>query len=338
MSQVRLGIAGAGRLGGFHSDKAMAHPEVILTGVYDPLESARHRIAEKHHIPEFSDPGEFLNQVDAVVIAAPSVRHFEIGRICAEAGKHILMEKPVTATAEEARALLTLAQKKKIVFQTGHVEQYNPAWQAAADWLAPFRNENRKAILFSKRQSGYTFRSTDVGVVLDLMIHDLELVLSLINSPITTVQSDGYSLLGGFEDYAHAVIRFANGSSAHLTASRTERTPCREMQIRSSSETIDINFQTFTVSRTTPDSQIQQGHFSPDKITAAEAAPLVPTFMKDHFITETRTKPGVDALSLEMENFCSAILRHTPSQVPAERAVRAVELADQIMHDLRKEN
>lgn len=336
MSQIRLGIAGAGRLGGFHSDKAMANPEVILAGVYDPFEAARHRIAEKHHVPEFSDLGEFLNHVDAVVIAAPSIRHFEIGRICAEAGKHILMEKPVTTTANDARALLDLAEQKKIVFQVGHVEQYNPAWQAASDWLAPFRNENRKAILFSRRQSGYTFRSTDVGVVLDLMIHDLELVLSLIPSPVTSIQADGYSLLGGYEDYAQAVIRFANGSSAHLTASRAEGTPCREMQIRSNVETIDINFQSFTASRTTPDSLILQGNFSPDKITTAEATPLVPTFMKDHFSTETRNNSGVDALSLEMDNFCSAILRQTPSRVPAERAVRAVELADQIMTEIRK--
>lgn len=331
MPRIKLGIVGAGRLGGFHSDKGAANENVFLAGVYDPSEQARKRIAEKHHIPEFSELGQFLDQIDAVVIAAPSVLHYEIGKICAEAGKHILMEKPVTTSAADARALLELTQKKNLVFQTGHVEQYNPIWHGIEDWLVPFRQKNRKAVVFTNRTSGYTFRSTDVGVVLDLMIHDLELVLSLINSPVVSIEADGFCQLGGHEDSAYADLRFANGSAVHLTASRVEQIPGRKMLIKGEKETINIDFQTFTATRIAPDQEIQNGKFSPGKITAAEAAPLAPVFMKEHYQTETRTCQGVDALSLEMENFCSAILNGTPSRVPAERAVQAVEIADQII-------
>ena len=203
MEKVRLGVIGTGRLGGFHASKAAANPEVDFIGVFDACESTRKKIASQYGVRDFSSLDELLPTVDAVVVATPSIYHAEVGVQILAAGKHLLMEKPVTTTAKSAQELTRLAEKQGVVFQVGHVEQHNPAWRAAMERLVDVREGLEPVMVDAVRTSGYTFRSTDVGATLDLMIHDLELTLSLIPSPVERVSAFGFSQMGGLEDASY---------------------------------------------------------------------------------------------------------------------------------------
>ncbi len=335
MDKVRLGVIGTGRLGGFHASKAAANTDVEFVGVSDVCEATRKRVAEQHGVAEYDSVAGLLEHVDAVVVATPSVLHAEIGRQVLRAGKHLLMEKPVTTSAQTALELANLAREKKLVMQVGHVEQHNPAWRAALERLQDVRAGLEPVMVDAVRTSGYTFRSTDVGATFDLMIHDLELVLSLIPSEVERVAAFGVTQLGGFEDSSYATLLFANGSVARLKASRVEQNAVRQMTIQAATKTIKVDFAARSATMIRPKSEILDGRFSPDSVTLAEMAPRVSTFMKDEYETEELVHDPVDALALEMQNFVSAILRGEKSVVPGERAAQAVVVAEEILRDLQ---
>lgn len=336
MKKVRLGVIGTGRLGGFHSSKAANDPEVDFIGVSDVSEENRKRVASQWNVKDFATVEELLEQVDAVVVATPSFLHAEIGRKVLNAGKHILIEKPATTSGDSALELAEIAKNKGLVMQVGHVEQYNPAWKAAMEYLDDVRSGKTCAYVEATRTSGYTFRSTDVGATLDLMIHDLELVLSLIPSEVTRVSAIGFAQFGGHEDSSFATLEFANGSIAKLNASRVEMNAVRQMTIRIASQTLFIDFAARAAKRVAPKSSILSGQYSPDNVSFPEMASRVPTFMQEEYETEELVKDPVDALSLEMRDFVSAILRETPSTVPGERAAKAVAVAEEIVSQIRK--
>lgn len=332
---VRLGIVGAGRLGAFHANKAAEHSEVELVAVYDPCETNRKHLADQHKIVPHENMKSFLDTVEAVVVAAPSTLHFELGYAALDKGCHVLMEKPLVTRAVDAQTLIELAQSKSLVFQAGHVEQYNPAWLAAIDMLDDVR-QGAPCLIDAKRKSGYTFRCVDIGAVLDIMIHDLELVLSLIPSEVVSVDAFGFGMMGGYEDTAQAWLAFENGSRATLSASRVASAPERQMIVSTNRQTVHVDFQLRTTKRITPDDQVVAGTFSPNLVDQSAIPNLVSTFMKDHFTTEETSGLPVDALSLEMDNFVSAILRGTPSRVPAKRAALAVTVAQRILDKMVK--
>ncbi len=334
MEKVRLGVIGTGRLGGFHASKAANDPEVEFVGVSDVSEESRKRVADQWNVRSFETVEELLLNVDAVVLAAPSTLHAEIGRKVLKAGKHLLVEKPATTTGATALELARIAREKNLVLQAGHVEQHNPAWRAARRYLLDVRSGKVPAFVESERTSGYTFRSTDVGVTLDLMIHDIELVLSLIPSEITRASAFGFSQFGGFEDVAFATLEFANGSIASLKASRAETNAVRRTSIRTYAKSLFIDFAARSAKLVRPGREILNGSFAPGKVSYPEMAPRVSTFMQDEYETEELVKEPFDALALEMRDFASAILRGTPSTAPGERAARAVVVAEMIMRDI----
>ena len=334
MNKARLGIVGTGRLGGFHASKASANPEVDFVGVFDVCEANRKRVADQFGVAEFSSLSELLAQVDAVVVATPSVLHAEIGREVLRSGKHLLMEKPVTTDGATALELANLARENNLVFQGGHVEQHNLAWRAAFERLEDVRLGLEPVAIEAERTSGYTFRSTDVGATLDLMIHDLELVLSLIPSEIEHVSALGFTQLGGHEDAAFATLLFANGSVARLKASRIEQSARRRMSIQTTTKTFQIDFAARSATLIRPKDDVLNGVYSPDSVSFAEMAPRVSTFMSDEYETTELVCDPVDALALEMQNFVSAILRGERSVVPGERAAQAVAVAEEIVRDL----
>ena len=186
----------------------------------------------------------------------------------------------------------------------------------------------------AERTSGYTFRSTDVGATLDLMIHDLELILSLIPSEIEHVSALGFTQLGGHEDAAFATLLFANGSVARLKASRIEQSARRRMSIQTTTKTFQIDFAARSATLIRPKDDVLNGVYSPDSGSFAEMAPRVSTFMSDEYETTELVCDPVDALALEMQNFVSAILRGERSVVPGERAAQAVAVAEEIVRDL----
>ncbi len=334
MDRVRLGIVGTGRLGGFHASKAANNAEVDFVGVFDVSETNRKRVANQFNVAEYDVLSDLLACVDAVVVAAPSALHAQIGREVLHAGKHLLMEKPITTSGATALELAGIAREKGLVFQGGHVEQHNPAWRAAVERLDDVRTGLEPVAIEAERTSGYTFRSTDVGATLDLMIHDLELVLSLIPSKVERVSALGFSQLGGYEDTAFATLFFENGSIARFKASRVEQRARRYMTLQTPTKSVQIDFAARSATLVSPKDDVLNGVYSPASVSLTEMAPRVSTFMQDEFETIELVHEPVDALALEMQNFVSAILQGERSVVPGDRAARAVVVAEEIVRDL----
>jgi len=331
---LRLGIIGAGRLGSFHADKAAKHAAVQLIGVADSCEYRRKELATKHGIADYASPAELLRQVDAVVIAAPTLFHHSLGKEALLAGVHVLMEKPLAVSEREAKELVELAESQKRVLQVGHVEQFNPAWELATPVLQAIQ-EGARAIITAERTSGYTFRSTDIGVVHDLMVHDLDLILSVVSSPIRSIEATGFHVIGseeqgGHEDIAHARLQFENGTVAEIRASRVDFEARRKMRIQTAHLSAEIDFASRETKIIQASGAVVRGEFSPVSLGDKDPADLAKTFMSEQFSCTKTAREAVDALVLEMDDFVRAIQEGRPSQVPGSRALKAVAAADAI--------
>ncbi|MDR2755356.1 MAG: Gfo/Idh/MocA family oxidoreductase [Planctomycetaceae bacterium] len=339
---LKLGIIGAGRLGSFHADKAASHKTVQLVGVLDTSEPARQKLAEKYRIQEYCTVQELIPNVDAVVIASPTLLHYELGEICLRNGLHVLMEKPMCSSWNHAQKLVETAQQTGVIFQIGHVEEFNPAWSVVQEELQDVKN-GTPAIIDAVRTSGYTFRSTDIGTVFDMMIHDLDLVLSLIPSPVLWVDAAGFNILNGqHEDIADARIRFENGTVAHFYSSRVASNTVREMCITSISCSTTIDFAARTVKKYQPDQSVLQGLFNPEHVSSDTTLKLAPDFMKEHFTTTEMTSDtvpmlaAVDALAKEMDDFAESIQTGRQPRVSGHRALSAVAVAETIVESIRQ--
>jgi predicted dehydrogenase len=326
MKKVRQALVGAGRLGGFHAEKIARCALSELVGVYDPCRANAECIAQKHGVPVFESLGTLLPVADAVTIAAPTTEHAALGRFFLERGKHLLIEKPLTATAAEAAALKATAQSRHLVLQTGHTERFNPAWRG----ILPTVEAMTTPIIFdATRVSPYSFRCTDVGVVLDIMIHDLELVLSVCHSPVTSVSAVSFDEFGGHEDTCAAQIHFECGSMARFFASRTERQPKREMSIHSRGKRIFLDFSLRRAEVVSTDPKILAGDYAPEKTIRGEILPPPPEFVKEHYETEIFERNPIDPLQVEEEEFVKSIL--TGDTVSQDFGAEAVALAERIL-------
>ena len=332
MQRLRMGIVGSGRLGSFHAAKAAAREEVEMVGVYDVNHGSAQALAERVNGWAYDSPETLAAAVQAVVIAVPSVRHAELARFFLEKGIPLLIEKPMTTTADEAKTLIALAERHKAKIMVGHTEQYNPAWESGRRLLAA----GVPCLIDARRTSGYTFRSTDIGAVLDLMIHDLELILSALPEEIVQIDAFGFKTMGGCEDFAQARLTFANGSAANLTASRVEHEAVRTMTISSAYETRILDFAARTATCHVASDDVRAGRFAPDRVSAEDIAQRQPAFMQTDFPTSVASFPAVDALSLEMADFIGMILRNGTPQATAPNAARAVEVAERILAKLSK--
>ncbi|MDR0869259.1 MAG: Gfo/Idh/MocA family oxidoreductase [Planctomycetaceae bacterium] len=333
---MKLGIIGAGRLGSFHADKAAQHPAVELTAVYDASETAAQKLAQKHNVRQCATLDEVFPLADAVVIAVPTVLHYELGWPCLRQGKHVLMEKPMCASTADAQKLVEAAKRANAVLQIGHVEAFNPAWVAAQPLLQE-ATDGFPVQIDAVRTSGYTFRSTDIGTVFDMMIHDIDLVLSLVPSRVDAVDAVGFNVIGGaFEDKANVRIRFENGTVANLTSSRTEPKAVREMRITQPSSAVHIDFGARTTSLFRPDDTVRRGMFAPENVSPQEVQRIAPDFMQKHFIGETKQYDAVDALAAEMDDFVNAVETGYPPVVSGLRGLAAVALAEKIVESLNE--
>lgn len=221
MNKLRIAVVGGGHLGRIHTRLLKNNPLVELVAVADTSPVSRGKIEKEFQIETTDEYRDLFNRIDAAVIATPTASHYKIAIDFLTRGIHTLIEKPVTNTTPQADHLIQLADKNNAVLQVGHVERFNPVFQQARQALPNPR------YLEASRMSGYTFRSVDVGVVMDLMIHDIDLIVSLIDSPLVETRAIGVSVFGPHEDIAQARLEFANGSVANLTASRCSFTPAR---------------------------------------------------------------------------------------------------------------
>ncbi len=237
MSVLRAAVIGVGYLGRFHAQKYHGHPDIELIGVVDSDIERATEVAAECETKAFDTMDEVLGNVDLVSIVVPTLYHYEVARQCLEADCHILLEKPVTQTVEEAEKLIALAQKKGLVFQVGHLERFNPAVIALQGVL------NNPQFIETHRLSPFKPRGTDVNVVLDLMIHDIDILLSMVQHELKTINSVGVPVLSDEVDIANARLQFANGCVANVTASRVTREPMRKMRVFQQDAYISIDFQ-----------------------------------------------------------------------------------------------
>jgi len=234
---MKIGLIGCGYLGKIHAKCIKELKNVDLVGVYDIDQEAAEETAEKFFTTAYFDLQALIDNCDVVDIVASTTDHFELAKKAIIAGKQCFVEKPLTATVDEAVKLIELAQKHNAIVQVGHVERYNPAFIAALPHLShPFFIE-------AQRLSKFNLRGSDVSVVHDLMIHDIDLVLSIMKSEVVDIQAIGYQFITEFIDIASAKLLFANGGVAHITASRIATRSLREMCIFQSKNYLNVDFQ-----------------------------------------------------------------------------------------------
>jgi predicted dehydrogenase len=325
MTPLRMAVVGAGRLGGFHAQKLAARDDVTLLAVVDPAPECRRRVAAECGAEALTDYADLLDQLDAAVIAAPTSLHHAVARDFIEAGVHLLVEKPICATRAEADELVAAAQRRNVVLQVGHVERFNPAFRAAAAEVS------QPKYIEAVRASGYTFRSTDVGVVLDLMIHDIDLVLSLVNSPLRKVDALGVSVVGGHEDVANARLEFESGCVATLSASRVSYESVRRMQVWSDRAFAAIDFAARTTTLVRPSETLLRRRFQVDGLTPEGIEYYRQHFAEEHLPREQLAHDAVDALALEIDDFAQSIRERREPQVSGEAGRDALAVAEQIL-------
>lgn len=328
MNDLRIAVIGAGRLGGFHAQKLAALPGVNLVAVADPLESQRQRVAAECRTRAVADWRQLLGSIDAAVVAAPTVHHHAVGRQLLEAGVHVLMEKPLCSTSAQAEELVELARRRGLILQAGHVERFNPAFNAALPYL------REPKYIEAVRASGFTFRSTDVGVVLDLMIHDIDLVLALVRSPLRRAEALGLSVMGGHEDVANARLEFESGCVATLSASRVSYEAARRMHVWSPAGFGSIDFATRTATVVEPVAELAQRRFDVDALTAEQVARYRDHLFEDLLPKRQFALEAVDALRLEAEDFVDSIRTLRPPRVTGRHGWEAIRVAEVILRQI----
>ncbi len=237
MNKLRTGVVGVGHMGVNHARIYSELETCTLAAVYDHDHEVAQKIARKYHTHAATSLEEFAGLVDAATICTPTITHYEIGLKLLEQGKHLLIEKPITDIPEHARVLSKLAAEKKCVLQVGHVERFNPVLAALESKL------NNPRFLEVTRLSPYPNRSTDIGVVMDLMIHDIEIILHIVRSPVVSFDPVGIAVLSKGEDIANVRFRFENGCVANVTASRISRDKVRKIRVFQENAYLSLDYQ-----------------------------------------------------------------------------------------------
>jgi predicted dehydrogenase len=327
VNPLRVAVIGAGRLGHIHAQLLQQHADVRLVGVVDPDPAARRRAAEAFRVAAVDHYHELLGNVDAAVVAAPTLQHFTLSRDLLRHGVHLLVEKPLTTSLAEADELIRLARYQRLVLQVGHVERFNPAIAAAAPHLeAPCYFE-------AVRTSGYSCRSTDIGVVLDLMIHDLDLLLSLVDSAVSSVQAVGATVIGPHEDMAQARITFADGCVANLTASRTSFRAQRTVQVYGRRGMVSLDLAQRTAQRVRLSQELLQG-IDVDLLDGDEKEQLRNRLFQDYLPIQTLEVPERNALLDEQRDFLASIRTGRSPRVSGTDARRALDVALRIQQEI----
>lgn len=330
MNPIRLAIIGAGRLGTFHARQAAALESFEVVAVCDPSAGARESLAAQVGGAPLADYRAAICLADAAVIATPSTLHFQAAADLLGAGLHVLVEKPLTPTVAQADALVDLADHAGLTLQVGHVERFNPG-------LDLVRHELRHPRLIrATRTSGYTFRSTDIGAVLDLMIHDIDLALWLARSPVVEVQATGASVFGGHEDMVDARLRFASGCVAQLTASRVSPKVERTMQVYCDRVWGEIDFadRRGTLIHQRPD--VLAGSFDPQSLDAPQIDHYRTNLFDTLLVKSTAQAAEANAIREELIDFARAISTGDSPRASGAAGRDAVAVAELVIESVTR--
>ena len=310
MSKLKCAVIGAGYLGKFHAEKYAALPDCELVAVVDVNEEAAKSVADKHGARALSDYQTLLGQVDAVSIVVPTTLHHAVARDFLQAGAHVLVEKPIAVTVEEADDLIRIAHENNRILQVGHLERFNPAVRGLENL------EEKPLFIESHRLSPFNPRANDVSVVLDLMIHDIDIILALVDSEIDHVDASGTAVLTQGTDIANARLRFKNGCVANVTASRISMKMERKMRMFRPCSYISVDFQ----------NRVLVKHKTGDK----EMFPGIPEIVSEESVFESG-----DALFEEIKHFVHCIQTGEAPVVSGEAGRRALATAIQITQLLK---
>jgi len=325
MTPLKLVVIGSGHLGRLHGRFSQQIDGIELIGVIDPDSSASESLAKELGVASYQDVGPLLNKIDAAIVAAPTSCHYTIGRELLSEGIHVLMEKPLATTFDQANELVSLANSTGAILQIGHVERFNPAFRVAETKITSPR------FIQASRTSGYTFRSTDIGVVLDLMVHDIELVLALVQAPVAHVQATGFSVMGGYEDVANAFIEFSTGCVASLSASRVSQTCERNMQVWDDHHCASLDFATRTATLTRRGSLLMQPGVDIRNLPMERKLHLKEQLFEELLPTEEILPPACNPLAEQISEFVQSIQNHGNPRVHGPQGRDAVALAERVL-------
>ncbi len=327
MNRVKLAVVGVGALGQHHARILSTMDDVELIGVVESREEQGRAIAAKHGTNWFPDPDAVRSLVDGVVIAVPTVHHYAVARPFLESGVAVMVEKPLADGLEAARALHGLASFRGTILQVGHVERFNPAFEILQKQI------QHPLYIRCQRMSPYTFRSTDIGVVHDLMIHDIDLVLALTGDSVESVDAFGAVTFGPHEDMAIARLKMKSGVIADITASRMNPTAERTIQVWGRNGFASADLQTRTVNCWQPDAALAARPSIVHDIVAATPNPLT---LKDEVFAKWMKNSqlqgsAADALTAELQDFVHCIRTGSKPRVSGDSAVKAMEVADRVL-------
>lgn len=323
---LKIGVLGVGHLGKIHLKCIqLASQHYELVGFYDPNDEMAQKVVEQYQIKRFEQLEELIQAVDVVDIVTPTITHFNLASKVIEAGKHIFIEKPVTHTLEEAKQLVEKANAKGIKIQVGHVERFNPALLALeGSVINPMFIEAHRLAVFNPR-------GTDVSVILDLMIHDLDIILSMVNSEVSVVSASGVAVVSDTPDIANARIEFENGCVANLTTSRISMKQMRKVRLFQKDAYISLDFL---------DKQAQVV-----RLYEEENKPETDNILELH--TQNGVKyihmnapeiQPVNAIKMELETFAESIQNDTRPKVSVEDGYKALKLAYMIIDEIKGRN
>jgi predicted dehydrogenase len=316
---LKIGVFGTGHLGKFHLNNWKLIPGVELAGFYDPDDAIAEEVARKYELKRFTSENELLAVCDAIDVVTPTPFHFSICEKAIKRSKHVFVEKPMANTMEEARTLVKLVQESKIKFQVGHVERFNPAFLAARDLqLEPMFIEVH-------RLSQFNPRGAEVSVILDLMIHDIDVILSLVKSEVKNIYASGVAVMTDTPDIANVRIEFNNGCVANLTSSRISMKKMRKIRLFQKDAYIGIDFlekKTEVIRLKRPDDE---------QVFAFDIE--TPNGTKTIAIANPSI-PEVNAIQRELEEFVAAIKNNTQPIVNEIDGYRAMEVAHQILQKI----
>ena len=328
MSQLRVAVIGAGNLGRIHAKLMGEHRGVNLVAVADPSQEACDRIAKTIDTKTIKEYQDLIGHIDAAVVATPTRFHFDVASDLLQHGIHTLIEKPLTDSVSTAQEIVNLADRTGCVVQVGHVERFNPAFETA------IAKVGTPKFIQASRNSTYTFRSTDIGVVHDLMIHDIDLVNSIVNGSLVDTRAIGFSMFGGNEDMAQARLQFSCGAVANLTASRCSFSPERSMQIFGTDGFAKIDFAESKVTYVRVPSWMKNREIDFFHLTETQRQFVRETLFENVLPMQEVVVERNNAILQEQADFITAIRDDRRPRIPASHGALAVEVAQSVIDSL----
>ncbi|HSW53645.1 MAG TPA: Gfo/Idh/MocA family oxidoreductase [Ignavibacteriaceae bacterium] len=323
MNKLKVGVIGTGHLGKLHTKMFKSIENCELVGIYDLNPEQVKAISTEFNVQGMSSVEELLKKVDSVSIAATTTAHYEIAKKCFENGVHVFIEKPITATIREAEELVEISERKNLNLQVGHIERFNPALVSMEKYI------DEPKFIQTDRLAQFNPRGTDVAVVLDLMIHDIDIILSLVKSDVIDVQANGVAVVSDHLDIANARLQFANGAVANVTASRISQKKLRKMRIFQKDSYIALDFITGVAESyrlVAPDAEVSPSLISFGEIGVGEK--------RRKLVYEQPEQKELNALQYELQLFVSSVINKTKPLVSGIDGLRALKVAQIIIQKI----